>query len=164
MTAALVSLISALLCLAISALMLVAEVKAPPAFPWIRLPGFEISLGLKLDELSIGMTFVVTLVGTLVHIFSLSYMADDEGKGRYFAGLSLFMFSMTGIVLSGQLRDDVHLLGTGGLEFLSADRPLAYEEQRRRCGQEGLSDEPDRRFRIHDRHPHAVGADGVAGL
>lgn len=98
--AALLSLLSSLLCLGISALLLVREVQAPPAFPWIRIPGFEVSLGLQLDELSIGMTFVVTLVGALVHIFSLSYMAEDEGKGRYFAGLSLFMFSMTGIVLA----------------------------------------------------------------
>lgn len=99
-TAALISLASALLCLGISAMLLVRDVQAPAAFSWIRVPGFQISLGLQLDELSVGMAFVVTLVGALVHIFSLSYMADDEGKGRYFAGLSLFMFSMTGIVLA----------------------------------------------------------------
>ena len=98
--AALISLMSALVCLAISAVMLVQDIKAPAAFHWIRIPGFQISLGLQVDQLSIGMLFVVCLVGALVHIFSLSYMADDEGKGRYFAGLSLFMFSMTGIVLS----------------------------------------------------------------
>ncbi|MGY8690149.1 MAG: NADH-quinone oxidoreductase subunit L, partial [Verrucomicrobiales bacterium] len=39
-------------------------------------------------------------VGALVHIFSLGYMAKDESKGRYFGCLSLFMFSMTGIVLA----------------------------------------------------------------
>ena len=43
---------------------------------------------------------VVMLVCTLVHIFSLGYMRDDEGFARYFAGLSLFVFSMLGIVLA----------------------------------------------------------------
>lgn len=98
--AAVLSVCSALACLGVAAILLLQEIHAPPAFRWIRLPGLEISLGLKLDQLSIGMVFVVTLVGALVHIFSLSYMSDDEGKGRYFAGLSLFMFSMTGIVLA----------------------------------------------------------------
>lgn len=98
--AAVLSVFSAVGCLGLAAVLLLQEVHAPPAFPWIRIPGFEISLGVKLDQLSIGMVFVVTLVGALVHIFSLSYMSEDEGKGRYFAGLSLFMFSMTGIVLA----------------------------------------------------------------
>ena len=47
--------------------------------------------------------FIVAFIGTLVHIFSLGYMKDDEGKARYFAGLSIFMFSMTGIVLADNL-------------------------------------------------------------
>jgi len=67
---------------------------------WIDVPGLKLQFGLVLDGLSIGMMFVVTLVGSLVHFFSLGYMSDDDAKGRYFAGLSLFMFSMTGIVLA----------------------------------------------------------------
>ena len=43
---------------------------------------------------------IVTFIGFLVHLFSLGYMKDDEGKARYFGGLALFMFSMTGIVLA----------------------------------------------------------------
>ncbi len=43
---------------------------------------------------------MVTGVGFLVHLFSLAYMKDDSAKARYFCGLSLFMFSMTGIVLA----------------------------------------------------------------
>ncbi len=46
------------------------------------------------------MMIVVTGIGLLVHVFSLAYMKDDEAKARYFTGLSLFMFSMTGIVLA----------------------------------------------------------------
>jgi NADH-quinone oxidoreductase subunit L len=46
------------------------------------------------------MMLIVTSIGFLVHLFSLAYMKDDSGKSRYFAGLSIFMFSMTGIVVA----------------------------------------------------------------
>ncbi|MGC3991075.1 MAG: NADH-quinone oxidoreductase subunit L [Chthoniobacteraceae bacterium] len=68
---------------------------------WINLGGeFVIPIGYTIDELSKLMLLVVTVVGSLVHIYSLGYMAEDEGKSRFFAGLSLFMFSMLGIVLA----------------------------------------------------------------
>jgi NADH-quinone oxidoreductase subunit L len=70
------------------------------AFQWASIGNFHIDIGIKLDQLSTGMMIVVTGVGMLVHIFSLAYMKDDDAKARYFNGLSLFMFSMTGIVLS----------------------------------------------------------------
>lgn len=77
-----------------------AEV-AIESYPWVNLgEELRIDIGLKADSLSMGMMFVVTFVGFLVHLFSLGYMKDDEGKGRYFGGLALFMFSMTGIVLA----------------------------------------------------------------
>ncbi len=69
-------------------------------FAWATVGDFSINLGIKLDQLSTGMMLVVTGVGLLVHIFSLAYMKDDSAKARYFTGLSLFMFSMTGIVLA----------------------------------------------------------------
>ncbi len=46
------------------------------------------------------MAIVVSGVGALIHIYSLGYMRDDEGKSRYFAALSLFMFAMLGIVFA----------------------------------------------------------------
>ena len=70
------------------------------SFPWASIGTFHLDIGIQLDRLSTGMMIVVTGIGALVHIFSLAYMKDDEGKNRYFTGLSLFMFSMTGIVLS----------------------------------------------------------------
>ena len=70
------------------------------SFPWATIGNFSINIGIKLDQLSTGMMIVVTGVGLLVHIFSLAYMKDDVAKARYFTGLSLFMFSMTGIVLA----------------------------------------------------------------
>lgn len=69
-------------------------------FSWATIGDFSIDISIKLDQLSTGMMIVVTGVGMLVHIFSLAYMKDDDAKARYFNGLTLFMFSMTGIVLS----------------------------------------------------------------
>ncbi len=72
----------------------------PHSFTWVSAGAFELNIGLQLDALSTGMMLIVTCVGALVHVFSLGYMEKDESKGRYFACLSLFMFSMTGIVLA----------------------------------------------------------------
>ena len=69
-------------------------------FVWASAGEFSLNIGLQFDDLSRGMMLVVTFIGTLVHVFSLGYMKDDPSKGRYFACLALFMFSMTGIVLS----------------------------------------------------------------
>jgi len=77
------------------------QTAAAAAISWIDLgPFFSVPLGLTLDPLSRSMLFMVTGVGALIHIYSLGYMGADEGKSRYFAGLSLFMFSMLGIVLA----------------------------------------------------------------
>src|SRR6266481_9678783 len=70
-------------------------------FTWIDIRGvFTVPLGFVLDDLSRLMLLVVSGVGALIHIYSLGYMRDDEGKSRYFAALSLFMFAMLGIVLA----------------------------------------------------------------
>lgn len=70
------------------------------SFAWATVGDFQIDIGITLDKLSTGMMIVVTGVGLLVHVFSLAYMKDDSAKARYFTGLALFMFSMTGIVLA----------------------------------------------------------------
>jgi NADH-quinone oxidoreductase subunit L len=74
---------------------------SPPEFTWIEFGGvFKVPFGFVLDGLSKTMLLVVSGVGSLIHIYSLGYMRDDEGKSRYFAALSLFMFAMLGIVLA----------------------------------------------------------------
>ncbi len=74
---------------------------AAAEFAWIDIAGtFKIPLGFTLDQLSKTMLVLVSGVGATIHIYSLGYMRDDEGKSRYFAALSLFMFAMLGIVLS----------------------------------------------------------------
>jgi len=68
---------------------------------WIDFGGvFNVPFGFVLDKLSKTMLVLVSGIGSLIHIYSLGYMRDDEGKSRYFAALSLFMFAMLGIVLS----------------------------------------------------------------
>jgi len=72
-----------------------------PASTWIEISGiFKVPFGFVLDNLSKTMLVLVSGIGALIHIYSLGYMQDDEGKSRYFAALSLFMFAMLGIVLS----------------------------------------------------------------
>jgi NADH-quinone oxidoreductase subunit L len=72
-----------------------------PVSTWIEISGvFKVPFGFVLDNLSKTMLVLVSGIGALIHIYSLGYMRDDEGKSRYFAALSLFMFAMLGIVLS----------------------------------------------------------------
>jgi NADH-quinone oxidoreductase subunit L len=74
---------------------------AAAEFAWIDIGGaFKVPLGFTLDQLSKTMLVLVSGVGATIHIYSLGYMRDDEGKSRYFAALSLFMFAMLGIVLA----------------------------------------------------------------
>jgi NADH-quinone oxidoreductase subunit L len=69
-------------------------------FIWLDFPRLQIPIGLTVDTLSKTMLLVVTGIGTLIHVYSLGYMRGEPGVSRYFAGLSIFMFSMLGIVLA----------------------------------------------------------------
>ncbi len=70
---------------------------------WLRLGNFSLSIGFKFDDLAALMLSIVAVVGLCVHVFSLGYMHDDQAKARFFGGLSIFMFSMIGIVLADNL-------------------------------------------------------------
>jgi NADH-quinone oxidoreductase subunit L len=68
---------------------------------WIEVTGvFTVPIGFILDNLSRVMLVVVTTIALLVFIYSAGYMRGDEGIPRYYASLSLFLFSMLGIVLA----------------------------------------------------------------
>ena len=67
---------------------------------WLTIGDLHADFGLKLDALSMMMLLIVTGVGGAIHIYSYGYMDEDPGKARFFAFLSLFTFSMLGIVLS----------------------------------------------------------------
>jgi len=63
-------------------------------------PTFHADMGFFVDPLTACLLIVVTTIGLLVHIYSIGYMAHDEGKWRFFAYLNLFMFSMLVLVLA----------------------------------------------------------------
>jgi len=67
---------------------------------WLSVGGLQIDFGLKLDALSLMMLLIVTGVGGAIHIYSYGYMDHDRSKARFFAFMSLFTFSMLGIVLA----------------------------------------------------------------
>jgi NADH-quinone oxidoreductase subunit L len=75
----------------------------PASVEWLRIGSFAVSVGVKFDDLAALMLFVVSFVGFFIHVFSLGYMRDDPAKARFFGGLSVFMFSMSGIVLADNL-------------------------------------------------------------
>lgn len=68
-------------------------------FDWITVGNLNINFSFQIDQLSILMLFVVTGVGTLIHVYSMGYMHDDEGYGKFFAFLNLFLFSMLLLVM-----------------------------------------------------------------
>ena len=67
---------------------------------WIWTGNFNANFTLALDQLSMVMLLIVTGVGFLIHIYSVGYMAHEEGYWRFFAYLNLFMFFMLTLVLS----------------------------------------------------------------
>ncbi|HVO38673.1 MAG TPA: NADH-quinone oxidoreductase subunit L [Spirochaetia bacterium] len=70
---------------------------------WVRVGGFSPSISLTLDALSGVMILVVTGIGFLIHLYSVRFMAGEEGYSRFFAYMNLFVGSMLLLVLAGNL-------------------------------------------------------------
>ena len=104
-----------LLVLVLSIIVMVARLAVPGAepivsqFTWINLGNVPvlgnmiIELGIKIDNITVIMLFVVNLISFLVHLYSIEYMRGDIRYTRYFAYLGIFTFSMLGIVLTHNL-------------------------------------------------------------
>jgi NADH-quinone oxidoreductase subunit L len=69
-------------------------------FTWIPVADFTVDVAFLLDPLSALMLLVVTGVGFLIHVYSIGYMEHDDGYGRFFTYLNLFVFSMLTLVLA----------------------------------------------------------------
>jgi NADH-quinone oxidoreductase subunit L len=67
---------------------------------WIQISGFHADFAFTVDHLTLIMLGVVTGVGFLIHVYSVGYMAHEDGYWRFFAYLNLFMFFMLVLVLS----------------------------------------------------------------
>ena len=73
-------------------------------FSWLNFsPGLTANLGIYLDPISVMMIVIITLINLLVNIYSVGYMKDDPAFARFFALLSLFTFSMLGLVVSSNI-------------------------------------------------------------
>lgn len=68
-------------------------------FDWISIGQLNIPFSFQIDQLSLLMLMVVTGVGSLIHIYSIGYMHHDEGFGKFFAFLNLFLFFMLLLVM-----------------------------------------------------------------
>ncbi|OYQ38431.1 NADH-quinone oxidoreductase subunit L [Flavobacterium cyanobacteriorum] len=72
-------------------------------FEWMELINFRVNFGFQLDQLSLLWLMFVTGIGTLIHIYSISYMHDDENMHKFFAYLNLFVFFMITLVMGSNL-------------------------------------------------------------
>ncbi|MBU6162573.1 MAG: NADH-quinone oxidoreductase subunit L, partial [Myxococcales bacterium] len=70
---------------------------------WMAAGSLDLSFSFAFDTLTAVMALVITGVGLLIHVFSIGYMHEDEGFGRYFAYLNLFVFAMLCLVLGDSL-------------------------------------------------------------
>src|SRR6187431_604293 len=86
-------------------------------FDWIQISNFNVSFGFLLDQLSILWLLFVTGIGSLIHIYSISYMHDDEKVHSFFAYLNLFIFFMITLVVGSNLL--VMFIGWEGVGLCS---------------------------------------------
>ncbi len=72
----------------------------PYNFEWLPLGRLHFDMGILLDPISVMMLIVISTVSLMVHIYSFGYMHGEKGFQRYYAFLSLFTFSMLGLVVA----------------------------------------------------------------
>src|ERR1700689_2482697 len=76
-----------------------APVYDAPVYTWLVSDGMHMEVGFLIDRLSALMMAVVTFVSLCVHVYTIGYMADDEGYTRFFSYISLFTFSILMLVM-----------------------------------------------------------------
>src|ERR1039457_6442289 len=69
-------------------------------YSWIPVAGFHVDIGVLLDPLSMCFVLLITGVGSLIHIYSVGYMAADPGRRRFFGYMNLFVAAMLLLVLA----------------------------------------------------------------
>ena len=82
-------------------------------FEWIEVGGFRVEVGFLADPLSITMALFITGIGTLIHLYSISYMHGDPKFSKFFIYMNLFVFSMLMLVLGSNML--VTFLGWEGV-------------------------------------------------
>ncbi len=69
-------------------------------FSWVPVAGLQVDFGMQLDQLSMCFVLLITGVGSLIHIYSIGYMAEDPERRRFFAYMNLFLSAMLLLVLA----------------------------------------------------------------
>ena len=105
---------------------------------WIDAGTLHVPIEFRIDGLTTMMLSMVTFVSTLVAVFATGYMAGEAGYPRFFAVVGLFVFSMTGLVLSNNYVLDLRFLGRrGNVQYLLIG--FWYKAVGRRGGEEASS-------------------------
>jgi len=86
-------------------------------FDWIAIERFNVNFGFLIDQLSLIWLLFVTGIGSLIHLYSISYMHDDEKMHSFFAYLNLFIFFMITLVIGSNLL--VMFIGWEGVGLCS---------------------------------------------
>ena len=86
-------------------------------FNWIQMDQFHVDFGFLLDQLSLLWLLFVTGIGALIHLYSISYMHDDDKMHQFFAYLNLFIFFMITLVIGSNLL--VMFIGWEGVGLCS---------------------------------------------
>ena len=73
------------------------------SWEWLAFGDSKFYIGILLDNIGATMLAMVSIVALCIVTFSIGYMSDDAAKGRFFAGVAFFMFSMTGIIFADNL-------------------------------------------------------------
>ncbi len=128
-----------------------------PIMPWIHSGQFVADWTVRIDSITAVMLVVVTGVSSLVHLYSIGYMAEDPHRPRFFSYLSLFTFAMLMLVTANNfLQLFFGWEGVGLASYLLIGfwytRPV---RQRRR--HQGLCGQPRRRFRLRPGHLRRLG-------
>jgi NADH-quinone oxidoreductase subunit L len=69
-------------------------------YTWVAVGGLKMTIGFLIDPLTAIMLIIVTFVSLMVHVYTIGYMADDDGYSRFFSYICLFTFSMLMLVMS----------------------------------------------------------------
>ncbi|MCZ0954033.1 MAG: proton-conducting transporter membrane subunit, partial [Rhodospirillaceae bacterium] len=77
-----------------------AEVYSGAVYQWGQVGGLSLEIGFLIDHLTALMITVVSFVSLAVHVYTIGYMADDDGYQRFFSYISLFTFAMLTLVMS----------------------------------------------------------------
>ena len=86
-------------------------------FDWIQISNFKVDFGFLLDQLSILWLLFVTGIGSIIHLYSISYMHEDDNLHKFFAYLNLFVFFMITLVMGSNLL--VMFIGWEGVGLCS---------------------------------------------